>query len=328
MFKINSQHVVFFLILVGLTIVYNKMKQCDDVTSAEHHYKMVDEFLLQPTAFDKPYLWIHMHNDSTTIPEVNARNWVSFYSRDTKDFNQPYQYLTVKSIIDKCGDDFNVAIIDDRSFAKIIPNWKINLGHVAIPIKAHLRQLALMVLVNTYGGMIVPSSFLCFKSLKPLYYANQDQMFVAEFSNQTSSCSLNNRFMPTTDFMGSNAGNETLTEFIKYLEVLNSQDFTADRDLVGKPNLWISDHIKKGHVSLVDGGLIGTKKPCGNTVEIEDLLGSTYVELHEDAFGLYIPWDQFINRTAFQWFVALTPREVLESNTLIAKYLLITGTPR
>ena len=321
MFKIESQHVVFFLILVGLTIVYNKMNQRDDRTSAEYHYKMVDEFLLQPTAFDKPYLWIHLHNDNATIPEVNARNWVSFGSRDTKDFNQPYQYLTIKSIIDKCGDDFNIAIIDDRSFDKIIPNWKINLGHVSIPIKAHLRQLAMMVLLNTYGGIIVPSSFICFKSLKPLF---QDMMFVAEFSNQTSSSSLNNRFMPSPDFMGCNAGNETLTNFINYLQVLNSQDFTADMDVVGKLNLWINDHITRGHVSLVDGGLIGTKKSCGNSVDIEQLIGSTYIELHNDAYGLYIPWDQLINRTAFQWFVQLTSKEVLESNTMIGKYLLIT----
>ena len=181
-----------------------------------------------------------------------------------------------------------------------------------------------MVLLNTYGGMIVPSSFLCFKSLKPLYDANRDRLFVAEFTNQTSSGSLTNKFIPSTDFMGSNAGNEMMTEFINYLQVLNSTDFTAETDLVGRPNLWISNYIKKGHISLVDGGLIGTKKPCGNTVEIEELVSSTYIELHADAFGIYIPWDQFITRTAYNWFNALTPREVLESNTIIGKYLLIT----
>ena len=325
MFKIDSQYVIFFLMLVSLTIIYKKLQVDDDHTSAAHHYKMVDNFLINPTAFDKPYLWIHLHNDNSTIPEVNARKWVSFYSRDTKNFNQPYQYLTIKSIIDKCGDDFNIAIIDDRSFAKIIPNWTIDFSHIANPIKTHLRLLAMSLVLSTYGGIVVPSSFICFKSLKPLFNANHNKMFVGEFPNNTSSGSLQCQFLPDTELMGCNAGNEDMKEFIKYLEILNSTDFVADMDLVGKPNIWLQNKIKTMNINIVNGQFIGTQKVCGNPVDIEDLVGSTFIELNSDAFGLYIPWAQFINRTAFQWFVQLTPREVLESDTMVGKHLLIKG---
>ena len=64
---------------------------------------------------------------------------------------------------------------------------------------------------------------------------------------------------------------------------------------------------------------------CGNPVDIEDLIGSTFIDLNSDTFGMYVPWDQFINRTAFQWFVQLTAKEVLESNTMIGKHLLVKG---
>ena len=323
--KIDSQYVLFFLMLVSLTFIYKKLQVHEDYTSAAHHYKMVDNYLINPTAFEKPYLWIHLHSDNATIPEVNSRKWISFYSRDSKNFNQPYQYLTIKSIIDKCGDDFNIAIIDDKSFGKIIPNWKLDFSHIANPIKAHLRLLAMSLVLNTYGGIAVPSSFICFKSLKPLYDMNKNKMFVGEFPNNTSSGSLNNKFLPSTELMGCNANNENMKEFIKYLEILNSTDFVADMDLVGKPNVWLNERINNKTIGIVNGQFIGTQKVCGNPVDIEDLIGSTFIDLNSDTFGMYVPWDQFINRTAFQWFVQLTAKEVLESNTMIGKHLLVKG---
>ena len=96
-------------------------------------------------------------------------------------------------------------------------------------------------------------------------------------------------------------------------------------DLVGKPNIWLQNKIKTKNINIVNGQFIGTQKVCGNPVDIEDLVGSTFIELNSVAFGLYIPWAQFINRSAFQWFVQLTPREVLESDTMVGKHLLIKG---
>ena len=73
----------------------------------------------------------------------NSRLWSSFYSRTSHELNQPYLHLTIKSIIEKCGESFNICLIDDQSFEKIIPGWTINLDNLASPIKNHIRQLAL-----------------------------------------------------------------------------------------------------------------------------------------------------------------------------------------
>ena len=183
-------------------------------------------------------------------PDVNQRSWISFSSRNTKDFNQPYQYLTIKSIIDKCGDDFNICLIDDLSFKKILPEWTLNLTNIANPIRTHLRLLALSTLLNIYGGMIVPSSFICFKSLKPIYDANisNNNMFVGEFINRTSSYvhNLLTRLNTlATYFMGCNANNDVMLEFIKYQEVLNSSDFGAQMDFLGNVNIWLNNAINK-----------------------------------------------------------------------------------
>ena len=85
--------------------------------------------LITITQSNKPLLWIHVDY------KQNARNWLSFYSRNTTNLNQAYQYLTIKSIIDKCSDHFNVCIIDDTTFHKIIPGWTIQMNNISDPIK-------------------------------------------------------------------------------------------------------------------------------------------------------------------------------------------------
>tara|TARA_B100001093_G_scaffold520498_1_gene616852 strand:- start:6699 stop:7625 length:927 start_codon:yes stop_codon:yes gene_type:complete len=303
----------------------------ENYNTSEYYYKMVNQYLLTPNSLginSKPYLWIHLHNDNNIIPSVNQRSWLNFGSRNTKDFNQPYQYLTIKSIIDKCSNDFNICLIDDFSFKKILPEWKLDLNNIANPIKNHLRLLALSTLLNIYGGMIVPSSFICFKSLKSIYDENirNKKMFVGEFINRTSSeYTIHNDLIAYTYFMGCNANNNIMLEFIKYQEVINSSDFTCEMDFLGKINIWLDNCIKNQTINIIDGKYLGTKNSYNKPILIEELLGTSFINLYDNAYGLYIPWNDLINRTKFQWFTQLSPQQVLESNTIIGNYLLIAN---
>jgi hypothetical protein len=325
----TTKYVLFFTILIGLSYYYKRLKLSDDTNTSAYYYRMVNKYLLNKNSLGisgKPYLWIHLHADNTIIPDVNSRNWISFKSRNTKEFNQPYQYLTIKSIIDKCSDDFNITLIDDESFKKIIPNWKVDLKLIANPIRTHIRELALANIINIYGGMRVPSSFICFKSLKPLYDANirENKMFVGEFLNNTSSASYtSNNFLPSTKIMGSTAMNDQMKEYINFLEELNSNDFVAESDFLGKTNLWLNNAVNNDTINNIDGLYIGTKKSCSNAIIIDDLISSTYLDMDDKAFGLYIPWNELIERTAYQWFVRMSPEQILKSDTAIGKRLLV-----
>ena len=64
------------------------------------------------SSIKKPILWVHIDY------KKNSRNWESFYSRSNNDINQDYLYLTIRSIIDNCGDDSHICLIDDNSFSK------------------------------------------------------------------------------------------------------------------------------------------------------------------------------------------------------------------
>ena len=328
-----TKYVAFFIVMIALSYLYEKILKDEKTKTSEYYYKMVNQYLL-PNNSDlsslginnKPFLWIHLHNDNATIPDVNQRSWLSFFSRNSKNFNQPYQYLTIKSIVDKCSNDFNICLIDDHSFGKIIPGWSVNLDDVANPIKSHLRQLALCNLLNTYGGLLVPSSFICFKSLKPVYDANKNdnKMFVGQFVNKTtgSSAFSSDDLIASSDFMGCTPNNDVMTELIKYLEILNSKDFVAEMDFLGKSNKWLQNKCTNNEINLIDGYFLGTKNNNGNLIFADDLVESTFLDIKDDALGLYIPWNDLINRTALQWFVRLSPQQVLESDTNIGKYLL------
>ena len=156
------KYIPYLIIMAGMSILYDKYKlhQQDEVIIDS--YDVVRKYLLNDSglAKNKPIIWIHNTYD------INARDWQSFYSRNSTELNQPYLMLVIKSIVDKNGADFNICLIDDDSFQKLIPEWAVDLSMVADPVRSKIRQLALSKLLFMYGGFLVPSSFICFQPLK------------------------------------------------------------------------------------------------------------------------------------------------------------------
>ena len=85
------------------------------------------------------------------------------YTCDITNYNQ------IKSIINKCGSDFNICLIDDSTFSKLIPGWTTDFSTLADPIKSNIRNLALARLLYNYGGFLIPSSFICLRNMFSLY---------------------------------------------------------------------------------------------------------------------------------------------------------------
>ena len=62
----------------------------------------------------------------------------------------------------------------------------------------------------------------------------------------------------------------------------------------------------------------------GNKINLRDLLGNTYISFDCNNVGIYIPEKDIIRRTAYQWFARLSEKQVLESDTILGKHLLIS----
>jgi hypothetical protein len=111
--KSLSNYILLFVILIVLGILYRRFEDKRMRQDNLENIETIQKYLLDDTSLSKskkPILWIH-------VPyEYNSRNWLSFGSRTSFDLNQPYLYLTVRSIIEKCDSSFTICLIDDNSF--------------------------------------------------------------------------------------------------------------------------------------------------------------------------------------------------------------------
>lgn len=313
----------YFFGLVGILAVGNVYKRWLKSNETEEQiktYQLVKEYLLNESSLaksTKPILWIHIPH------EINSRNWLSFNSRNTKEVNRPYLYLSIKSIVDKCSDSFNVCLINDKTFGKILPGWTIDLDEVAEPSKQTLRLLALSQTLCFYGGILVPPSLLCFDNLHNTYeraLSFGKDAFVGEFVNRSYN-SNKMPYAPNTRLMGCNKNSKTMQEFSNMLSVLISQDYTDEHKFLGTISEWWFDKVNKNEAGLINAKTLGVETPTG-PMNVEKLLGSTFYKLDKSAVAVYLPEEEISKRSSFQWFERQSPEQTLNGDYLVGTYFL------
>lgn len=320
-----SNYIILLLLIVALGILYQKYYEKQAKYVDVDGYKDIKQYLLKEKSLDKskkPILWIYVPH------EYNSRHWLSFGSRSSFEINQPYLYLTVKSIIKNCDESFKIVLIDDGSFEKLIPKWNINLSTMAEPMKSYIRKLAIAKLLYTYGGVNVPISFLCFRDLIGLYNrgTNDDNMFVCE--NVDSNITATNQlYYPDSDFMGATKHNETMKKYIHFLEQKVSEDYTDNLNFLGEFDKWCNDKIVKGKIRLIPGSDVGIKTLDDEPVLVETLLGEDYIHFYGKMYGIWIPDKMILKRVNYEWFARMSADQIFQSQIIIAKYIVLALAP-
>ena len=315
-----------FLILMTVGILYKRYedKLSSDMSArndaAIREYLITDSDDLTGIVQTKPILWIPIHY------EYNSRKWDSFGSRSSYDLNQPYMYLTVKSIIHHCKESFHICLVDDKSFVRLMPDWKYADARLSNPVADHVRRLGVTKLLHIYGGMTVPPSFLCLRDLIEMYTngtSNSKSMFIAENRNRSVTFSTR-EYIADPNIMGAPAGNSEMGALAMYMEKLTESNKTSSADFTGEVSEWCAANQR---IIKVDASLIGVRDKNGRSIMIEDLLSNNYLDLTTHAYGVYIPSEDVLSRSKYAWFARLSGRQVLESNTIVGKYLLIANIP-
>jgi len=318
------RYIFVISVLVVISYFGNHIKGAFNTTAQDEEHEMIKKYLLNDSplyGFNKPKLWIHTKYD------VNARKWKDFYSRNTSDLNQPYIHLTIKSIIDHCNHDFHICLIDDQSFSKLIPSWKIDLVNVAEPKKTQLREIGIAELLHNYGGMVVPNSFLCTKNLIGLYNEGlqDNRAFVCENVNRTCDAKQQTQslFIPDTFCMGAKKHDAEIKQYVEYLKNRNvSGHFTSEFEFVGDNSKWAMTKIQEGKINLIDGELLGLKtNKSRKQILLEDLIEEQPLDISPKSYGIYIPEDEILLRPKYQWFAVMDGRQILQSNMIISKYM-------
>ncbi len=312
----DKKYAYHYLIAIGAIGVVSyfgdKIKQGLSSNDAEN--ELIRKYLLNESplyGMNRPKLWIH------STYEKNARQWKDFYSRNTTDLNQPYIHLTIKSIINHCGADFNICLIDDETFSKLIPTWEVNMATLSDPHKSTYREVGMLQLLYLYGGIIVPNSFICMQNLAPLL---AEQPFVTEMVNRSCNAS-NQNFMPSTKFMGAKKGCPVIQKMLAENKADVNRHFTAEDKFLGNTQQWLYNEVNAGSMQLVNGKRIGTKTSRGKQILLEDLMSEDYLDLEKDAYGIYVPAEEVLTRPKYQWLAYLSSEEVLKTNAVIIKYL-------
>ena len=324
---LTTSYFIGFIILVAFGILFQKYleKQARSRNGISDNYNDVKQYLLNESSLaksKKPIMWIY------TPYEYNSRDWLSFGSRSSYNLNQPYLNLCVRSIIKHCDKSFTICIIDDNSFAKLIPGWNIDLSMVGDPIVSNIRQLAMSKLIYNYGGISVPISFLCFKDLIDMYErgANSDKMFVCENVN-TNISATNNQFYPDTTFFGAKKNNEQLNSFIEYLQRIVSSDYTAQSEFLGNFDKWANKMVNKKQINMIPGTDVGTKTIDNNPVLVDDLLNEDYIKFYDGMYGIWIPSETILKRRNYEWFARLSNEQIFQSKFILAKYFVLALSP-
>ena len=149
------------------------------------------------------------------------------------------------------NSNYHICLIDDDSYNNLIPGWTIKLSMVPDPIKKHVRLLANLNLLYTYGGISVPPSFLCFKNFNDLFNSCKynEQPFICQNINRSVNTKFN--FVPDPTIIGSNKQSKFLEEFIKMMEIIISKDFTHNSYINGEIEQWCQKKANEGAINLL-----------------------------------------------------------------------------
>ena len=319
-----SNLIILFTIFISVMFIYKRLEDKRIREEDKEDYENIRQYLLNDDLGNstKPILWIH-------IPyEYNSRNWLSFGSRSSLELNQPYLYLSVKSIIQRCSNSFRICIIDDMSFAKLIPDWQIDMQRVSHPISDKLRSLAMVKLLYIFGGMVVPMSFLCFQDLITMYENGilGDKAFVCEnIDRNITSTSFD--FYPTINFMGSQKANPVISALNDFMQRTISTDFTAESVFLGEFDRWVDARVNQGLINVIRGRDVGIKNMEDKPVLLEDLMSQNYIDFYPQMYGIWIPSEQILSRRQYEWFARLSATQVLEADNILSKYMVLANAP-
>jgi len=322
---------IAFLLLSG--IVYVKDYYRKEYLETNDEYKLIQEYLLNDSplyGLNRPKLWIH------TKYEINARMWQSFQSRNTTDLNQPFIHLTIKTIVDHCSKDFNICLIDDDTFEKLLPDWDVRLSTIAEPLRHRIRQLGLLKLVYYYGGMVVPNSFVCRKNLAPLFHNSSQELdadrlpvpFVFEQINTSENRIVDpkhSRFLPDITMFGSKKNSPAIKTCIEYVSglTLSNGHVSGEAEFVGMIPLFLQNLCNDKKVILVDGTKNGVKtNRRQEAVLLDRLMEEEYVDLSDDNYGVYVDDDALLSRIHYQWFAVMSKAEIYTCQCALAKYIM------
>lgn len=156
----------------------------------------------------------------------------------------------------------------------------------------------------------------------------KEHPFICENINTTMNMNEKKRmlFVPDIYFMGvEKKENSTIQEILHFIKKgCDKPHFSSEDEFRGE----LQNHcllVKSKRLRLVGGEIIGVKTAKKQRILLDDLMEEKEIELNSKCCGIYIPSDEILNRTKFQWFALLSSQQIFESKSFLSKYLPTTS---
>lgn len=308
---------VAFILITTLGIFYDKYREKYDPDPEKLQFDLVQEHLLENNGdlnlIKKPIMWIHVDYDK------NSRHWETFYSRSNNNLNQPYLNMCVETIIKHCGDSFNICLINDSSFFKLLNNWTIDLDKLPKTLKARTRFLGMLKLLEKYGGVVMPNSMLIMKDFIKCHkkYLGVNGAYVGEFISRNVT-STQKRTSPSHKLIASEKNNKIIKDLCSFMEVLLSTDTTSEVEFDGKIDRMLFKYVNSSSINLIPARKLGMKTQDGYDILLDDLLQNTKINFDKNMVGIYLPKEELLKRTNYRWFLTSNKMQILTSKTIIS----------
>lgn len=147
-------------------------------------------------------------------------------------------------------------------------------------------------------------------------------MFLCE-NNDKNVTSATYDFYPDLNFCGAPKNNETVREFIDFMQRIISNDHTAQSQFLGDFDRFANKKIQNGRINMIPGIDVGIKSLEEEPIKLEDLMSNNYLKIYPQTYGIWIPADQILSRRKYEWFARLSQKQVLESDTILGNYFLV-----
>ena len=307
------KYATVFIIITTFGVLYDKFKSKYLPDEELANIDLVNQHLLGEDGYNikRPILWVYTDQDVNSIRNIRKTERENVYIK-----------CCLNTIIDKCGQSFNICLIDDSSFKKLIPGWDINIEDLASPLKENIRRLATTKLLYKYGGMVIPDSTIVLNDLVDVYEKGNKMngFFVA---NVRLNCDIQQRksCYPNKNCMGCVKNNKEIKEFIRFLELMNSKDYTDESNFNNEIEKYLSNKINFKKITSICSSYFGTKDINKKTITIDDLMSDKLIKYPPCISCVIIPKEDLLKRRQYGWFLNLSIQEILDSNTALGKLL-------
>lgn len=266
--------------------------------------------------------YVDLKKNNNSIPK---NIWV-YWENKIGSQKPVYIQMCHDSIMKNCGEDFNIAFLDEKSVHTYLPDLR-DLDHLSLPQKADYIRISLL---QKYGGVWLDSDIIVFRSLLPLTNLLKAHDYVG-FGCNGMNCKFkeNGYPRPSNWTMMSrkdgilinrclNSANKILDGNLDMSQVYNYHKL--GRELLWKEIQYLKENTNWDYYHHTSRGI---ERDCNNDKFTNQRLVSTADKLNPLVPGSYMA---VIYNTAPglpQWFLDMSREEVMTGNILLSKFFRI-----